>query len=83
MVLDCKLCGQWSYTKYICQECNIVKDCMNLYGRDTVIKVLQKVLVRDEQQRINKVELNKQLQNRVSQIEQNVTNKIITRSNKK
>tara|TARA_R110002072_G_scaffold253987_1_gene412863 strand:- start:5789 stop:5959 length:171 start_codon:yes stop_codon:yes gene_type:complete len=56
---------------------------MNLYGRDTVIKVLQKVLVRDEQQRINKVELNKQLQNRVSQIEQNVTNKIITRSNKK
>ena len=72
MPLDCKLCGEWCLTRYICPECNIIKDSINLYGRDVVIGVIKKVLIRDEQQRIFKIETNKELQKKVSKIEDKV-----------
>lgn len=55
MVFDCKLCGETTYTTYICQSCNIIKDAINLYTRDVVINVIKTVLVRDEKQRQFKI----------------------------
>jgi len=72
MTLDCKLCGEWCYTSYICSKCNRIKDLTNLYGRDCVLAVLEKVLIRDEQQRINKMESNKKQQKKVSEIQEKV-----------
>tara|TARA_R110000787_G_scaffold92854_1_gene195033 strand:+ start:1510 stop:1728 length:219 start_codon:yes stop_codon:yes gene_type:complete len=37
-------------------ECNIIKDCCNLYSRDVVIEVLRKVLIRDDKQRQYKID---------------------------
>ena len=36
MLLNCKLCNQWSITRYICEDCNKIKDMINLYSRDTI-----------------------------------------------
>lgn len=72
MTLDCKLCGAWCYTTYICVDCNKVKDIINLYSREVVLSVLEKVLIRDEQQRIHKIETNRQLQKKVSAVCQDV-----------
>ena len=72
MPLDCKLCGEWSLTKYICEDCNRIKDIVNLYSRDVVIGVLEKVLIRDEQQRIHKIENNKLQQKKVAEIKDKV-----------
>tara|TARA_E500000318_G_scaffold69897_1_gene64664 strand:- start:12962 stop:13198 length:237 start_codon:yes stop_codon:yes gene_type:complete len=49
---DCKLCGVTCYTTYLCQDkCNRIKDMVNLYGVDTVLDVLETVLIRSEKQR--------------------------------
>tara|TARA_R110002020_G_scaffold387161_1_gene597866 strand:+ start:1657 stop:1914 length:258 start_codon:yes stop_codon:yes gene_type:complete len=55
-MLDCKVCGATTYTTYICSECNIIKDCCNLYGRDVVVEVLKAVLIRDDKQRQFKID---------------------------
>ena len=55
-MMDCKVCGESCYTTYICMECNIIKDCCNLYSRDVVIEVLRKVLIRDDKQRQYKID---------------------------
>ena len=60
-MLDCKVCGATTIVTYICVDCNVIKDCCNLYTRDVVIEVLKKVLIRDEKQRQFKVDnLNKE-----------------------
>ena len=60
-MLDCKVCGITTITTYICSDCNIIKDCCNLYTRDVVIEVLKKVLIRDVKQRQYKIDnLNKE-----------------------
>ena len=46
-MLTCKLCNQWSVTRYICEDCNKIKDMINLYSLPTIIDVLDAVLVRD------------------------------------
>ena len=74
MPLDCKLCGEWSLSSYICVKCNKIKDIVNLYSRDVVIGVLEKVLIRDEQQRIHKIETNKKEQKKVAEIKDKVVN---------
>jgi hypothetical protein len=56
-MLDCKLCGEVLYTSYLCSSCNRVKDMMNLYSREVVIEVLENVLIRNEKQRLRKIEL--------------------------
>ena len=55
-MMDCKVCGVTSITTYICSDCNIIKDCCNLYSRDVVIEVLRKVLIRDDKQRQYKID---------------------------
>jgi len=57
MLLNCKLCNQWSLTRYICEDCNKIKDMINLYSRDTVIDVLDAVLVRDTIKRNYKIDM--------------------------
>ena len=56
MVLDCKVCGVTTITTYICSDCNVIKDCCNLYTHDVVIEVLKKVLIRDDKQRQFKID---------------------------
>ena len=55
-MLDCKLCGETSYTRYICDDCNFIKDCINIYSKNTVIDVIQRTLIRDEKQRTYKID---------------------------
>ena len=57
MLLNCKLCNQWSLTRYICEDCNKIKDMINLYSRDTIIDVLDAVLVRDTIKRNYKIDM--------------------------
>lgn len=56
-MLTCKLCNEWSLTRYICEDCNKIKDMINLYSRDTVIDVLDAVLVRDTVKRNYKIDM--------------------------
>ena len=57
MFFTCKLCNEWSLTRYICEDCNKIKDMINLYSRDTVIDVLDAVLVRDTVKRNYKIDM--------------------------
>jgi len=57
MFFNCKLCNQWSITRYICEDCNKIKDMINLYSRNTVIDVLDAVLVRDTIKRNYKIDM--------------------------
>jgi len=57
MFFNCKLCNQWSITRYICEDCNKIKDMINLYSRDTIIDVLDAVLVRDTIKRNYKIDM--------------------------
>ena len=55
-MLDCKLCGEFVATTYLCVHCNKFKDAINLYGREVTWEVIQKVLVRNEKQRGYKID---------------------------
>lgn len=57
MIFTCKLCNDWSLTRYICEDCNKIKDMINLYERDVVIDVLEAVLVRDTIKRNYKIDM--------------------------
>ena len=57
MFFTCKLCNQWSLTRYICEDCNKIKDMINLYSLPTIIDVLDAVLVRDTVKRNYKIEM--------------------------
>ncbi len=56
MVLDCKLCGEISLTRYICEDCNFIKDCINIYSKETVIDVIRRTLIRNDKQRTYKID---------------------------
>ena len=56
MVLDCKLCSEMSLTRYICEDCNFIKDCINIYSKDTVIDVIKRTLIRNDKQRTYKID---------------------------
>tara|TARA_R100000541_G_scaffold523_1_gene3661 strand:- start:622 stop:927 length:306 start_codon:yes stop_codon:yes gene_type:complete len=55
-MLDCKLCGEVSFTRYICDDCNFIKDCINIYSKETVIDVIKRTLIRDDKQRTYKID---------------------------
>ena len=55
-MLDCKVCGDTCYTTYICSECNLIKDAVNLYSREVVLNCIKKVLIRDEKQQQFKID---------------------------
>jgi len=57
MFFTCKLCNQWSVTRYICEDCNKIKDMINLYSLPTIIDVLDAVLVRDTVKRNYKIDM--------------------------
>ncbi len=57
MIFTCKLCNDWSLTRYICEDCNKIKDMINLYSLDVVIDVLEAVLVRDTIKRNYKIDM--------------------------
>jgi spore cortex formation protein SpoVR/YcgB (stage V sporulation) len=43
-MLDCKLCHQWSYES-LCPDCEKIEKLYSIYGKETVLKVLDNVLV--------------------------------------
>lgn len=43
-MLDCKLCHQWSYES-LCGDCEKIEKLYSIYGKETVLKVLDSVLV--------------------------------------
>jgi len=55
-MLDCKLCSEMSLTRYICEDCNFIKDCINIYSKETVIDVIKRTLIRNDKQRTYKID---------------------------
>ena len=43
-MLDCKLCHQWSYES-LCPDCEKIEKLYHIYGKETILKVLDSVLV--------------------------------------
>lgn len=45
-MLSCPLCRkEWCITSKLCDECNKVKHLMDIYSREKVIEILEKILV--------------------------------------
>ncbi len=45
-MLSCPLCRtEWCITSKLCDKCNKVKHLMDIYGRDKVVEILEKVLI--------------------------------------
>ena len=45
-MLSCPLCrNEWCITSKLCNECNKVKHLMDIYSREKVIEILEKILV--------------------------------------
>ena len=45
-MLSCPLCRtEWCITSKLCDKCNKVKHLMDIYSRDKVVEILEKVLV--------------------------------------
>ena len=80
-MLDCKLCSELSLTRYICDDCNFIKDCINIYSKEVVIDVIKRTLIRDEQQRTYKINsivkerLNNELNNKEDNAEHELREK--------
>ena len=55
-MLACKLCSEMSLTRYICEDCNFIKDCINIYSKETVIDVIRRTLIRNDKQRTYKID---------------------------
>jgi hypothetical protein len=59
-MLSCPLCRkEWCITSKLCDECNKIKHLMDIYSREKVIEILEKVLV-VEQFKENKEEKTEQ-----------------------
>jgi len=54
MFFNCKICDEWTI-HYVCKACNRIRDMVNLYTKDTVLEVLENVLVRDTIKRNYKI----------------------------
>ena len=45
-MLSCPLCRkEWCITSKLCNDCNKIKHLMDIYSREKVIEILEKVLV--------------------------------------
>ncbi len=45
-MFSCPLCRtEWCITSKLCDKCNKVKHLMDIYGRDKVVEILEKVLI--------------------------------------
>ena len=45
-MFSCPLCrSEWCITSKLCDKCNKVKHLMDIYSRDKIIEILEKVLV--------------------------------------
>ena len=53
----CYLCEVESvYTSWFCNDCRKIKNIMNVYGKENVIDILEKVCLRDGKQQTYKIE---------------------------
>ena len=49
-MFSCALCeDEWCYTSRLCEKCRRIKHIMNIYSKDKVLEVVEKVLVRNEE----------------------------------
>jgi len=56
MSFYCKLCqNELLFTSSFCEECRQIKRILNIYGRDEVLSILEKVCLRSEKQREYKI----------------------------
>lgn len=56
MVFQCKLCEEETViTVNLCEKCRKIKHMMNIYKREIVYDVLEKVLIRNTDQREYKI----------------------------
>jgi len=56
MVFQCKLCEEETViTVNLCEKCRKIKHMMNIYTREIVYDVLDKVLIRNTEQRQYKI----------------------------
>jgi len=56
MVFQCKLCEEETViTVNLCEKCRKIKHMMNIYTREIVYDVLEKVLIRNTEQRQYKI----------------------------
>ena len=57
MVFQCYLCEKESvYMSWFCDDCRKIKNIMNVYGKDSVLDILNKTCLRDLQQREYKID---------------------------
>ena len=55
-IFSCRLCEEETViTVHLCEKCRKIKHLMNIYTRDTVYDVLDKVLIRNTEQRDYKI----------------------------
>ena len=53
-MLSCPLCRkEWCITSKLCDECNKVKHLMDIYSREKVIEILEKILVVEKFKKFN------------------------------
>jgi len=59
-MFSCPLCRtEWCITSKLCDKCNKVKHLMDIYSRDKVVEILEKVLVVEqfkEEEKKDKIE---------------------------
>jgi len=49
-MFSCALCeDEWCYTSRVCEKCRRIKHIMNIYSRDKVLDVIERVLVRPDE----------------------------------
>ena len=56
MIFQCRLCEEETViTVHLCEKCRKIKHMMNIYTREIVYDVLDKVLIRNTEQRQYKI----------------------------
>jgi len=61
-MFSCLLCEkEFLYVSRFCESCQVVKRIMNVYGSEECKEILQRVCIRDSDQRIRKINLEKKV----------------------
>lgn len=48
-MFSCALCEEeWCYTSRLCDKCRRIKHLMNIYSKDKVLEVIEKILIRPD-----------------------------------
>lgn len=60
-MFTCPLCRtEWVITAKMCEQCERVRHLMSIYGRDQIVSVLDKCLVKDVEKALEKAKKEKE-----------------------